>query len=117
MIINDARKNIKGKRTSWKRVSDVNIFAAVRLCPVNEYVTKARTEARAGREIAKAFIAALRIRRVRTYLEKKRSSIKTGVIRDSHVRHLVLSILRNALEEWNFPRKELDDTHATKNLL
>jgi hypothetical protein len=73
---NYARKNIKGKRTSWKSVNDVNIFAAERLCPVNEYVTKARTEARAGRETATAFIPALIIRRVRIYLDEEQLSTK-----------------------------------------
>jgi hypothetical protein len=68
MLRSYARKNIKGMRTSWKRVSDEKIFAAERLCPVNEYVTKARTEASAGIETAKALIAALIIRRVRMYL-------------------------------------------------
>jgi len=55
-------------RTSWKRVSDEKIFAAERVCPVNEYVTKARTEASAGIETAKALKAALMIRSVRMYL-------------------------------------------------
>jgi hypothetical protein len=56
-------------RTSWKRVSDEKIFAAERLCPVNEYVTKERTEASAGIEAAKALKAALIIRRVRMFLK------------------------------------------------
>jgi hypothetical protein len=58
-------------RAKLNRVNEVNTFAAVRLCPVNEYVTKARTEARLGREIATAFIAALMMRRVRIYLNGK----------------------------------------------
>jgi len=76
-----ARKNINGIRTSWKRVNELKIFAAERLCPVNEYVTKARTEARAGREIAKALKAALISRSVRIYLNEERLSIESSTIR------------------------------------
>jgi len=71
MTIDDARKNIKGMRVKLNRVNEANMFAAVRLCPLNEYVTKAMTEARLGRERATAFIAALMIRRVRIYLGGK----------------------------------------------
>jgi hypothetical protein len=75
------RKNINGMRTSWKSVNELKIFAAERLCPVNEYVTKARTEARAGRDIAKAFIAVLISKSVRIYLNEEQLSVESMTIR------------------------------------
>jgi hypothetical protein len=61
-----ARKNIKGMRISWKSVNDV---------------TKTRTEARAGRAIGKAVIAALISRSVRIYLSEERLSIESRTTR------------------------------------
>lgn len=66
----DIRKNIKGRRSRLNRVRDVKMTEASSEWPVAEYVTKAMTDARAGKLIATAFIAARTSRMVRIYLQR-----------------------------------------------
>jgi hypothetical protein len=66
MVLKDTGKNINGSLSRLNKVREVNMTAGFKSCPANEYVTKERTDAIAGRDNATALLPDRRRRRDRT---------------------------------------------------
>lgn len=97
-------------------VSEVKIMAGESSLPANAYVTNDKTEARVGKDIAMALLAARINNNDRMSLQGVSSILPENVQRVDLL-HLLSTVAKDPSQERSFPCEELDDFHPRQKLL